>query len=228
MKRLKTWGFNFAGTWVSQFRNRLPFSVNLMLGSSFSAFGDEYDIMPYRGRVGTGLPNPFHPRFAEWCRRRFLEQVGREIENPYFMGYFCDNELCWQGTNVRDIDGSGVFNAVLAKPASHTAKIALARFLNERFKGDVKAFNRFWGTRIADFAPESLPKKIPHRTAQQLALKQDFLTLTAETYFRTIRDTIRAITPHHMLLGCRFAGLDAHERIWRAAGKYCDVVSFNI
>lgn len=167
MKRLKTWGFNFAGTCDSQFRNRLPFSVNLMLGSSFSAFGDEYDIMPYRGRVGTGLPNPFHPRFAEWCRRRFLEQVGREIENPYFMGYFCDNELCWQGTNVREIDGSGVFNAVLAKPASHTAKIALARFLNERFKGDVKAFNRFWGTRIADFAPESLPKKnpAPHRPA---------------------------------------------------------------
>ena len=40
MKRLKTWGFNFAGTCDSQFRNRLPFSVNLMLGSSFSAFGD--------------------------------------------------------------------------------------------------------------------------------------------------------------------------------------------
>lgn len=228
MKRLKTWGFNFAGTCDSLFRNQLPFSINLMLGSSFSAFGDEYDIMPYRGRVGTGLPNPFHPRFAEWCRRRFLEQVGREIENPYFMGYFCDNELCWQGMNNRLADGSGVFNAILTKPASHTAKIALARFLNERFKGDVKAFNHFWGTRIDDFAPESLPKKLPHRTAQQLTLKQDFLTLTAETYFRTIRDTIRAIDPNHMLLGCRFAGLDAHERIWRAAGKYCDVVSFNI
>lgn len=228
MKRLKTWGFNFAGTCDSQFRNRLPFSVNLMLGSSFSAFGDEYDIMPYRGRVGTGLPNPFHPRFAEWCRRRFLEQVGHEIENPYFMGYFCDNELCWQGTNVREIDGSGVFNAVLAKPASHTAKIALARFLNERFRGDVAAFNRFWGTQIVDFSPESLPQKLPHRTNRQLTLKQDFLTLTAETYFRTIRDTIRAVDPNHMLLGCRFIGLDAHERIWRAAGKYCDVVSFNI
>ena len=228
MKRLREWGFNFAGTCDSQFRNRLPFSINLMLGSSFSAFGDGYDIMPYRGRVGTGLPNPFHPRFAEWCRRRFLEQVGREIENPYFMGYFCDNELRWQGANNRLTDGSGVFNAVLAKPASHTAKIALARFLKERFRGDVAAFNRFWGIRIADFSPESLPKKLPHRTGRQLMLKQDFLTLTAETYFRTIRDTIRAIDPNHMLLGCRFIGLDAHERVWRAAGKYCDVVSFNI
>lgn len=228
LKRLREWGFNYAGTSDDKFHNQLPFSINLMLGSSFSSFGDEYDIMPYRGKVGTALPNPFHPRFAEWCRRRFLEQIGQEIENPYFMGYFCDNELCWKGANNNLIDGSGVFNAVLAKPAEHTAKIALANFLKEQFQGNVKAFNRFWGVQIKDFSPQSLPKKLPHRTARQLTIKQDFLTLTAETYFRTIRDTIRSIDPNHMLLGCRFAGLNAHERIWKAAGKYCDVVSFNV
>ncbi|MBO5900365.1 MAG: hypothetical protein J6Q80_06480, partial [Lentisphaeria bacterium] len=62
-KRLDSWGFNYAGTCTQNFCTQIPFANNLMIGSSFAAYGDAYNICPYEGKVGTALPNPFHPRF---------------------------------------------------------------------------------------------------------------------------------------------------------------------
>lgn len=226
-KRLDGWGFNYAGTCARNFRNRLPFSENLMIGSSFAAFGEEYDICPYEGHVGSALPNPFHPRFGEWCRRRYNSLVGDEVENPYFLGYFCDNELRWLGKS-HNPDGSGVFDSVMAKKAGHSAKTALADFLRKRSGGDIGGFNRFWNTDLKSFDELQALTSLPNRTPEQLEAKLDFLTLAAETYFRTVRDSLRELDPNHMLLGCRFAGVgSAHARVWQAAGKYCDIVSFN-
>ena len=49
----------------------------------------------------------------------------------------------------------------------------------------------------------------------------------AERYFGTIAAAIRRHDPNHLLLGCRFAGLDAPRAAWEAAGRYCDIVTFN-
>jgi hypothetical protein len=48
----------------------------------------------------------------------------------------------------------------------------------------------------------------------------------AETYFRTVRDSIKAVAPNQLYLGCRFAWVN--DEAARAAGKYCDVVSYNL
>ncbi len=225
-KRLNSWGFNYAGTCAMLFRTRIPFAENLMIGSTFASLGDAYDISPYRGRVGTALPNPFHPRFEEYARKRFIRKLGRDIENPYLLGYYCDNELRWQ---PGAIDGSGVFDTVLKKRSSHTAKIALVNFLKEKFKGDIGAFNKFWNTSFADFDAILEAKKISHVNDKQLEVKVDFLAFTAETYFRKLRDTLKALDPNHLFLGCRYAGaFSAHPEVWKINGKYCDVVSFNI
>lgn len=56
----------------------------------------------------------------------------------------------------------------------------------------------------------------------------DFVRLAARRYFVTIATAIRRHDPNHLLLGCRFAGLDtAHRAVWEEAGKVCDVVTFN-
>ncbi|MBO5900366.1 MAG: beta-galactosidase, partial [Lentisphaeria bacterium] len=225
-KRLDSWGFNYAGTCARLFRDRLPFADNLMIGSTFASLGDEYDISPYRGRVGTALPNPFHPRFEEYAARRFRRALGADIENPYLLGYYCDNELRWQ---PGAIDGSGVFDTVLKKKSSHTAKIALKDFLKERFKGDISRFNKFWNTNFKDFDAVLEAKVIKHTNDEQLKVKVDFLAFTAETYFRKLRDTLKKEDPNHLFLGCRYAGaFSAHPEVWKVNGKYCDVVSFNI
>ena len=224
---LNDWGFNYAGTCERIFRTQLPFSFNLMIGSSFAAFGDEYDLTPYRGRVGTAMPNPFHPRFGEWSRRRFLEQIGTEISNPYFVGYFCDNELQWLGS-TRNPDGSGLFDNVIGKRSGHSAKNALVKFIEAHYRNRIDLFNREWKLQLKSFDEILSMRKLPHRTPAQLLIKQKFLSHVAETYFSTIRKAIREIDPNHLFLGCRFAGISSnHKRIWQAAGKYCDVVSFN-
>ena len=48
----------------------------------------------------------------------------------------------------------------------------------------------------------------------------------AEKYFSTVRKVLREELPNHLYLGCRIAwGTDV---VYRAAAKYCDVVSVNI
>lgn len=227
LQRLYDWGFNYAGTCDPVFRTKLPFSFNLMIGSSFAAFGDEYDLTPYLGRVGTAMPNPFHPRFGEWAKRRFLSQTGSEISNPYFVGYFCDNELQWLGTS-RNPDGSGLFDNTVAKKSTHSAKKALVKFLDERYRHDIRTFNSEWKLNLKNFDEILMLKKLPHRTPAQLSVKQDFLSHIADTYFSTILNSIRELDQNHLFLGSRFLGVSSlHERVWRSAGKYCDVISFN-
>ena len=49
----------------------------------------------------------------------------------------------------------------------------------------------------------------------------------AELYFSTIAAAIRRHDPNHLVLGCRFAGMGAKRFAWEAAGKVCDVLTFN-
>ena len=59
--------------------------------------------------------------------------------------------------------------------------------------------------------------------------KAGFLAVAAERYFAETAAAIRAVDPGHLVLGARFAGWEgAHEAVWRAAGRHCDVVSVNL
>ena len=227
-KQVDQWGFNCAGTCLDTFHNHIPFSTNLMIGSTFASRGDDCNICPYLGNAGSPLPNPFHPRFGEYAKERYMMKVGRDRENPYFLGYYCDNELKWAG-NPMALDGSGLFNTVMKKRAGHSAKAALVKFVSEHSGNDINKFNKFWGTGFKSFGELANATQLDHKTPEQLEVKKGFLALAADTYFRTIRDSIREIDPNHLFLGCRYAGVyQAHEIIWKANAKYCDVVTFNM
>ena len=61
------------------------------------------------------------------------------------------------------------------------------------------------------------------------ALKLDFLELVAERYFAATAGAVRRQDSSHLVLGCRFAGAQgAHERVWKVAGRHCDVISLNL
>ena len=53
-----------------------------------------------------------------------------------------------------------------------------------------------------------------------------FVKELARTYFKTVRDGLKAADPDHLYLGCRFAWRT--EEAVAAAAEFCDVVSFNI
>jgi len=100
----------------------------------------------------------------------------------------------------------------------------------------------WWGTGMLDEGLFDFVKTLPETHSARKALetfvggrevthrvKVDFLALAAERYFTATVGAVRRHDPNHLVLGCRFAGMEgADETVWRVAGKHCDVISFNI
>ena len=89
-------------------------------------------------------------------------------------------------------------------------------------------FNQAWGVQL-----ESFDNILQHdslsgpRTETVTADKKAFVALIADRYFGAIARAIRAADPNHMILGCRFASGYASDGAWQAAGRHCDIVTFN-
>ena len=60
-------------------------------------------------------------------------------------------------------------------------------------------------------------------------MKRGFLLEIARRYFKATSEAVRAADPSHLVMGCRFAGINGagDDEVWNVAGEYCDVVSFN-
>ena len=202
LSRLKGWGFNVLGAGCDPALERrgLVHTRFLKLGESLcrNKRDDALWICPDERRPGSAFPNVFDPGFSTHCDRVASRSCAPNKDDPWLFGYFIDNELAWWGRGARD---TGLFEAVMKKSETHSAKIALRAFLKGR---------GVTGEPSAD-------------------IKLDFLRLAAERYFRIAAAAIRRHDPNHLVLGARFAGIGgAHDVVWEVSGKYCDLVTFNI
>lgn len=225
--RLKEWGFNMLGAGCDAKLNHrgLAHTIFLNIGTHLGALGDEYDITPDEHRPCSAFPNVFHPDFKAFCRYRARLMCEPNRADSWLFGYFIDNELAWWG---RGPLATGLFDAVMQKGASHTAKTALRDFLAERAENDVATFNNFWGMQIRGFDDLLQMPSLPSADQRQREVKNAFLRLAAERYFSITSRAVREADPNHLVLGARFAGTGgADPAVWEVAGKYCDVVTFN-
>ena len=210
--RLGAWGFTFlpCGSDASmRYRtlahanaaDRLYFSHRLCVADS------DWCIAEYKRSPCTAFPNVFHPEFQAACDWWARQRCAPNRDDPWLVGYFIDNELAWWG-DVSENKAGGLFDAVAKKPDSHPAKQALLAFLKDRLTA----------AEGGDLIRRASP-------ADKLA----FLRLIADKYFSAVTSAIRRADPNHMVLGCRFAGgpKGVDPVVMEAAGKYCDVVSFN-
>ena len=204
--RLGDWGFNTLANHCDEplLRHRgLAHTITLYLGGKF-ARGKDPDrwITKWTGPC-TGFPNVFHPDFERAIRERARELCAPHRDDPDLMGWFLDNELKWWGSADKARKDLALFDTVRALPPEHSARKAL-----EGFVGGSGA---------------EPPVVVSN------ALREAFLRLVAERYFSVLCGAIREADPNHMVLGCRFAGpfTATHPVVWEAAGKNCDVVSFN-
>lgn len=70
-------------------------------------------------------------------------------------------------------------------------------------------------------------KTVPETLGE--ALKSEFLEHVVSTYFRIVSESLRAVDPNHLLLGCRFLAHYEHiDALWKGAGPFLDVVSLNL
>lgn len=213
-RRLRSWGLNTIANWsdasIYELR-RTPYVVPLTpaaaprLEAATGYWGKFYDV--------------YDPAFATTLAGLLTAERGKSIDDPWCIGYFVDNELAW---GERDDE---LANATWRCPPTQPAKQALLAALRARY-ADLAAFNTAWGTAFADWDAVAANRAAPPDAGKAHADLAAFNAQVADTYFRTVRDTLKAAAPHQLYLGCRFAW--HHPAAVAAAARYCDVVSFNL
>jgi beta-galactosidase GanA len=112
----------------------------------------------------------------------------------------------------------------LQSPPEQAAKQIFIADLKAKY-ADIEKLNQAWGTHYASWDALLQSRQAPDKSKANSDLVA-FYTRTAEQYFRTVREVIKAVAPNQLYLGCRFAWVNA--RAAAAAAKYCDVVSYNL
>jgi hypothetical protein len=211
-ERLRAWGLNTIANWSDlsvSFLRRTPYTDNLGSRGGRMIEGSE----GYWGK----FPDVFDPALARGLRGQMEAKRGKSAGDAWCLGYFSDNEMSWG-------DEISLALAALASPADQPAKQAFVGDLKQKYP-DIESLNVVWGTSHTSWEALLTSTSKPDRNRADDDLKA-FYSRAAETYFRTVREAIKAVAPNQLYLGCRFAW--ANARAARAAAKYCDVVSYNL
>ena len=211
-QRLRSWGLNTIANWSDEgtFLMRLtPYTDSIGSGRTKMIEGSE----GYWGK----FPDVFDASFAASLRRGMEGKRGKSAGDAWCIGYFSDNEMSWG-------DEVSLSVAALKSPPEQAAKKLFIADLQAKY-GDVTKLNQAWGTAHASWDMLLESRDAPDRQKAEEDLTA-FYSKAAEQYFRTVRDTIRAVVPNQLYLGCRFAWVN--DRAAAAAAKYCDVVSYNL
>jgi hypothetical protein len=210
-RRLRSWGFNTIGNWSDEatcLAKRTPYVVAIHFAGK-ELEGSE----GYWGR----FRDVFDPDFAALLKSALNWQVGRSSEDPWCIGYFVDNELSWG-------DETSLAIATLRSPAGQTAKKSFLDDLKAKY-GKIERLNGAWGSAHASWEA-LLAHREPPDAAKAGEDLRAFNARTAELYFRSCRDAVKAVSPKRLYLGCRFA--EVNPQVAEIAAKLADVVSFNI
>lgn len=212
-RRIRAWGLNTVGNWSDSkiyLLRRTPYTVCLNTAGP--------RIEGSTGWWGK-FPDPFSAEFSGTIQQR-AEAQKRDgtTDDPWCIGYFVDNELSW-GNNEHELA-----LAALRSPKTQPAKVELRRWLEQRY-ANVATLNQAWGSDYPSWealmeCTEAPPIK---HCVKDLA---DFNVVIAERYFAVVSSAVRTAAPQKLYLGCRIAW--GPPSVYRAAAKYCDVVSVNI
>ncbi|MBN1817246.1 MAG: hypothetical protein JW828_07775, partial [Sedimentisphaerales bacterium] len=209
-RRLRSWGMNTIANWSqasiylmrkTPYVGTIHFTARELEGSA-GYWGKFYDV--------------FDPSFREGMQKAVQAQIGKGIGDPWCIGFFVHNELAWG-------DDTSLAVAALKSPANQPAKQMFIRDLKQKY-GTITRLNPIWGSSYSSWEQMAERTDEPDKTkaAEDLGA---FYTKTAETYFATIREEYKKVSPDQLYLGCRFAWVN--DRAAGAAAKFCDVVGYN-
>lgn len=200
---LTKYGFNGIGGWsdTAPLRAASHPLVYTLSWSFMGSFGRSKRLT--RQEPGhLGYPNKcipvFHPDFEKFCDD-YARRLATTKDDPWLIGHFSDNEL----PVVSDmLDRS--LQLDLSNPNLRYGYEAARKWLSKR-KGKEAALSN-----ITD------------------ADRQAFLCYAFDRYYRITTDAIRKYDLNHLCLGPRLHGAALHmPGVFRAAGKYLDVIAIN-
>jgi hypothetical protein len=207
-KRLRAWGFNTIANWSQRDvleNSPMPFVVSTHVpGVRLIEGGSGY---------WSKMKDVFAPEFPEQADKAFRWAGDRHADNPRCIGYFCDNELAWEG----------IRRGTLESPADQPCRIELIRRLKKQY-GAVEHLNAAWKTEAADWDALRTPAQLNGAAEKDL---DAWLHHFASRYFSVIRDACRKHAPNQLYLGCRFAG-PPPEEVENACAETADVISYNL
>lgn len=210
LERLDSWGVNTLGAWcapelagrakpyVLTLFERHPDLPTVPRLKHYDVFAPGFETLLLRAAEQTFRQKPYLLRAAQ---------------DPYCIGFFIDNEL----------DFSHLAERTLAAPPGTPAREALIRRLKSRHP-DIHEANACWGTSLTNWNQLVAPPKSQEFSAEVRAFESEWF----ERYFRACRHALERLAPGKLYLGCRFVGLRQKPHLWRAAARYCDVITANV
>ncbi len=202
---MKDNGFTGAGAWSSEALlraspDKLPYTVMVNFMESFAR--QKHLTRPGVGHTGflnDAIP-VFHPDFPAFCKKYAEEKFAATRDDPWLFGVFSDNELL-------------------------TPDIAKYLALDPHDPDQKPNY---------DAAHDWLVKRTGKADAGvrdvTWALEMEFAGYAFERYYDIVSHAIRRVDPHHIYLGSRLNTErdKINPYIWRAAGKYVDVIALNL
>lgn len=210
--RLRSWGLNTIANWSDSavfLMRRTPYTDNIGSGGTKRIEGSE----GYWGK----FPDVFDPSFSNTLHRAMAGKRATSANDSWCIGYFSDNEMSWG-------DEASLALAALRSPPDQAAKRELIADLKAKYE-DIERLNAAWGTTHKSWDALLETRTAPDEWKARADLTA-FYTKAAEAYFRGVREAIKAVAPNQLYLGCRFAWVNDLADL--AAGKYCDVISYNL
>ena len=155
---------------------------------------------------GTAMfPDVFDPAWQHGAEAWVREDTAKYRDDPLLIGYFTDNEIQMHQPLS---PGQGVMGYFW----SHFTAAELARWLSERYHGDIGALNRRWSSPAHQYAYGSFADLAQDKPTIRSGTDpvapdlNDFVRHIIKTYVDTIVGLYRKYDPHHLVCTNRFAG----------------------
>ncbi|HDS1736055.1 MULTISPECIES: beta-agarase [Pseudomonas] len=224
LDRLQAWGFNTLGNWSDPalaLAKRVPYTLPLSIVGDYASISTGMD---WWGR----MPDPFDPRFAMATERAVAIAARDHRDDPWLIGYFADNELAWAAPGDDPKARYGLAFGTLRLTTDVPAKRAFLKQLRDKYRNQ-EGLSKAWGIDLQAWELMEDPGfEAPLPNPEHPEIERDyqyFQQVFADTYFKTIADSLNWHAPNHLLLGGRFA-LSTPEAV-KACAEFCDVLSFN-
>jgi len=225
LDRLQAWGFNTVGNWSAPTlanADRVPYTLPLSIVGDYASISTGSDWWG-------GMPDPFDPRFAMATERAVAIAARDHRDDPWLIGYYADNELAWAGPGDDPKARYALAYGTLKMTTDVPAKRAFLKQLRDKYRNQA-GLSKAWGIDLPAWELMEDPGFIPPLpSAEHPEIEADFKyfqKVFADTYFKTISDSLKWHAPNQLLLGGRFA-ISTPEAV-QSCAQYCDVLSFNM
>lgn len=201
--RLRSWGFNATGTGGD--------SAGWADGFAFLASVEFCSAGPLVSGPGLRLPDVFDPQWAARAQRR-ADEICRDLVGEHnLIGWITDDSPGWAQPGAPGPGGPGrptLLQLCLSLEPSFAAYHAAWEFALALHGGRLDALARSWGVTLPNRETMRTLTRSEAGIASRGYLRDEtrWTREFARRYFTTTAAAIRAADPHHLVLGCRFAG----------------------